>query len=45
MSDAVLQARDVHKSFTQGPVVLEVLEGINLQVAAGERVAIVSASG
>jgi lipoprotein-releasing system ATP-binding protein len=45
MSDSVLQARDVHKSFTQGPVVLEVLEGINLEVAAGERVAIVGASG
>jgi lipoprotein-releasing system ATP-binding protein len=45
MSDQVLQARDVHKSFTQGPVVLEVLEGINLAVAAGERVAIVGASG
>jgi lipoprotein-releasing system ATP-binding protein len=45
MSDSVLQARDVHKSFTQGPVVLEVLKGINLQVAAGERVAIVGASG
>ena len=45
MSDSVLQARDVHKSFTQGPVVLEVLEGINLQVGSGERVAIVGASG
>jgi lipoprotein-releasing system ATP-binding protein len=45
MSDSVLQARDVHKSFTQGPVVLEVLEGINLEVAAGARVAIVGASG
>ena len=45
MSDSVLQARDVHKSFTQGPVVLEVLEGINLEVASGERVAIVGASG
>ncbi len=45
MSDSVLQARDVHKSFTQGPVVLEVLEGINLEVGSGERVAIVGASG
>lgn len=45
MSDPVLQARDVHKSFTQGPVVLEVLQGVNLSVAPGERVAIVGASG
>ena len=45
MSDAVLEAREVHKSFRQGPVVLQVLEGVTLTVAAGERVAIVGASG
>jgi lipoprotein-releasing system ATP-binding protein len=45
MSDIVLEARDVHKSFRQGPVVLPVLEGVALGVAAGERVAIVGASG
>jgi lipoprotein-releasing system ATP-binding protein len=45
MSDAVLEARDVHKSFRQGPVVLSVLKGVTLTVAAGERVAIVGASG
>jgi lipoprotein-releasing system ATP-binding protein len=45
MSDSVLEARDVHKSFRQGPVVLEVLQGVALSVAAGERVAIVGASG
>jgi lipoprotein-releasing system ATP-binding protein len=45
MSDCVLEARDVHKSFRQGPVVLEVLQGVQLAVAAGERVAIVGASG
>jgi lipoprotein-releasing system ATP-binding protein len=45
MSDSVLQARDVHKSFRQGPVLLQVLEGVTLNVAAGERVAIVGASG
>ena len=45
-SDApVLEARDVSKSFRQGPVLLEVLEGAGLAVAAGERVAIVGASG
>jgi lipoprotein-releasing system ATP-binding protein len=45
MSDGVLEAREVHKSFRQGPVVLQVLEGVTLTVAAGERVAIVGASG
>ena len=45
MSEAVLEAREVHKSFRQGPVVLPVLNGVTLSVAAGERVAIVGASG
>jgi lipoprotein-releasing system ATP-binding protein len=45
MSDAVLEAREVHKSFRQGPVVLEVLQGVVLSVAPAERVAIVGASG
>jgi lipoprotein-releasing system ATP-binding protein len=45
MSDAVLEARDVRKSFRQGPVLLEVLRGVDLSVAAGERLAIVGASG
>jgi lipoprotein-releasing system ATP-binding protein len=45
MNDKVLEARDVHKSFRQGPVVLQVLQGVTLGVAAGERVAIVGASG
>jgi lipoprotein-releasing system ATP-binding protein len=45
MNDTVLKATGVHKSFSQGPVVLEVLTGVNLTVAAGERVAIVGASG
>ena len=45
MSDDVLEARAVCKSFRQGPVVLPVLTGASLRVAAGERVAIVGASG
>jgi lipoprotein-releasing system ATP-binding protein len=45
MNDSVLEARDVHKSFRQGPVLLEVLQGVALTVAPGERVAIVGASG
>ena len=42
---SVLEAREVSKSFRQGPVTLEVLRGATLSVAAGERVAIVGASG
>ena len=45
MSDSVLEAQEVHKSFRQGPVVLEVLQGVGLSVAPAERVAIVGASG
>ena len=45
MNDPVLEARDVHKSFRQGPVVLEVLQGVVHSVAPAERVAIVGASG
>lgn len=45
MTNAVLEARGVQKSFTQGPVTLQVLQGVMLAVAAGERIAIVGASG
>jgi lipoprotein-releasing system ATP-binding protein len=44
-SKLVLEAREVSKSFRQGPVTLEVLRGAALSIAAGERVAIVGASG
>jgi len=45
MSDYVLEARRVERSFRQGPVLLPVLRGLELSVAAGERLAIVGASG
>ncbi|HEX6506253.1 MAG TPA: lipoprotein-releasing ABC transporter ATP-binding protein LolD [Chloroflexota bacterium] len=45
MTHAVLEARAVQKSFTQGPVTLEVLQGVMLAVDAAERIAIVGASG
>src|SRR3569833_2658798 len=45
MSEFVLEAREVQKSFTQGPVTLEVLRGANFAAASGERIAIVGASG
>jgi lipoprotein-releasing system ATP-binding protein len=45
MTRTVLEARGVQKSFTQGPVTLEVLQGVMLSVEAAERIAIVGASG
>ena len=42
---AVLEARDVHRSFRQGSVTLEVLRGVSLAIAPAERLAIVGASG
>jgi lipoprotein-releasing system ATP-binding protein len=45
MTVPILEARDVHKSFRQGPVTLEVLQGIAMSVGTGERIAIVGASG
>jgi lipoprotein-releasing system ATP-binding protein len=45
MSEPVLEARGIHKSFRQGPVLLPVLQGVALAVSMGERVAIVGASG
>jgi lipoprotein-releasing system ATP-binding protein len=44
-SSAALEARDVHRSFRQGPVILEVLRGVNLAISRGERLAVVGASG
>ncbi len=45
MSNVVLEARGVGKSFEQGPVTLEVLRGVELRIGAGERLSIVGASG
>jgi lipoprotein-releasing system ATP-binding protein len=45
MTELVLDAEDVHRSFRQGPVTLEVLRGVQLAIEAGERIAIVGASG
>lgn len=45
MSDAILQARDLNKSFRQGDTDIHVLRGINLTVAGGDTLAIVGSSG
>ena len=45
MTDIVLQARDVTRSFRQGPAELHVLRGVTLDIEAGARVAIIGASG
>ncbi len=43
--EIVLQCRQLHKSYHQGPEQLHVLAGIDLDVRRGERLAIVGASG
>src|ERR1700721_1915679 len=43
--DTVLEGVDLVKEFVQGAVKLQVLRGANIEVAAGERIAIVGASG
>ncbi len=45
MTDLVLEARGVARSFRQGPIDLQVLEDVNFSVRAGERIAIIGASG
>ena len=45
MSDRVLEAAGVTRTFRQGPIDLEVLRGVDLAVQPGERIAIIGASG
>ncbi|SFF39872.1 lipoprotein-releasing system ATP-binding protein [Fontimonas thermophila] len=45
MSDVVLRAQGLCKTFDDGRLRLEVLRGIDLEVRRGERIAIVGASG
>jgi lipoprotein-releasing system ATP-binding protein len=44
-NDAVLRARGISRSFREGASTLEVLTGVELTVARGERLAIIGASG
>jgi lipoprotein-releasing system ATP-binding protein len=45
MSEAVLRARGLHKTFSEGGLQVPVLRGIDLEIDAGERVAIMGRSG
>jgi lipoprotein-releasing system ATP-binding protein len=45
MSDAVLSCAGLKKTFTQGDLNVPVLNGVDLAIAGGERIAIVGASG
>lgn len=44
-NDIVLSCRDLSKTFAQGKYAVDVLKGIDIDIARGERVAIVGASG
>ena len=44
-ADSLIQARDLDKTFTRGGEVIDVLQGLNLDVAAGEFVAFMGPSG
>jgi lipoprotein-releasing system ATP-binding protein len=41
----LVEARAIEKRYADGPVVVNVLKGLDLEVAAGERIAVVGASG
>jgi lipoprotein-releasing system ATP-binding protein len=45
MNDSLLSVRDLHKSFVEGDNEIHVLRGIDLDLAEGERLAIVGQSG
>lgn len=44
-ADIVLETRNLHRTYTEGELVVPVLKGVNLAVKKGEMLAIVGASG
>ena len=44
-TECVISCRDLRKTFTQGKLNVPVLNGVNLDVVRGERIAIIGASG
>ena len=44
-TNTVIQCKDLHKSYREGPQQLVVLDGVNFSIKTGERVAIVGTSG
>ena len=45
MSSSLLRVRDLHKTFVEGASEIHVLRGVNLDLAEGERLAIIGESG
>lgn len=45
MSESIISCRDLRKTFAQGSLNVPVLNGVNLDVARGERTAIIGSSG
>lgn len=45
MSEAILQCVNLHKSFHEGGLAVDVLKGVDLQINAGEQIAIIGSSG
>ncbi|NJO18283.1 MAG: lipoprotein-releasing ABC transporter ATP-binding protein LolD [Thioploca sp.] len=45
MNEIVLKCENIHKSFKEGGLAVEVLRGVELSVNAGEQIAIVGSSG
>ena len=43
--DAFIRVKDLHRSFTRGPLVINVLAGLDLDIMKGESVGIIGSSG
>jgi lipoprotein-releasing system ATP-binding protein len=45
MNEIVLKCENIHKTFKEGDLAVEVLRGVELSVSAGEQIAIIGSSG